>query len=492
MVLYCLSLLCGVFLSRYYRIPQWLWFGVPAVLFVAAALYKKPRAAIAAIAVASFAFGWLRGAAEFHAVRMPEQKGILFGTVREAPRREDTRSRIILTCATLDGRAVGSDVDLTVYGAFEAKAGDCVSLSCKLRPIENYPDATFDYKLWRLGYGVAYQASGSKAVNLGVDKSIRFYPARVSAALQTVIKTQYGGRAGMVIGMTLGVTQTMTQDEVSAFRAAGVSHILSVSGLHVGFIMLAVQWLLRKRVYVGTLRLLFTLLLLFGYCAVVGMPPPAVRATLMMALYVFAQWAGLKYDLLTALAFSAALIVLFRPAQLFAAGFCLSFAATAGIALFYKGIARNLARVPHLPKWAAQGVAVWVSAQIGILPAVLWFFGTLQVYGLLANLIIVPLSAVVTLGGLLSGLVGLAVPALGSLVSLPVGWGCTLIGWIAGLVASLPLAEITGLTVSSAQVAVYGAAAAVQSRFCLLPKRMKRMALMGSIGLLLMLAIASI
>jgi competence protein ComEC len=243
--------------------------------------------------------------------------------------------------------------------------------------------------------------------------------------------------------------------------------------------MLAVQWLMRKRAYVGTLRFLLTLGLLWGYCAVVGSPAPAVRACVMMSIYVLAQWAGWQYDLLTALCFAAALIVFVRPAQLFAAGFCLSFTATAGIALYYKGFAARLMRVRRMPKKLAQGIAVYAAAQIGILPASIWFFSQIQPYGLLGNLIIVPLSGIVTVGGLLSAALGALWLGAGRVVAYPVGVACAGMEWLARALAAMPLAQLGISGLKFLHVALFYFGAAALSRYCLIGRGGKRALAVG-------------
>ncbi len=470
----CACFLLGVLFSFYVNPPAFFWLFALPLAVISLFGGKAPRAASASLCILCCLLGLLRGAQDFHAVRFtPADKGVMTGTVKEVGYHEYSKSQLILSDVRFEGRLLETDAVITVYGSFDAKPADNIRCTVKLRPIENYPDATFDYKTWRLSQNIAYQATGSNAVMEGQNQSIRFWPERFSYKLTGVMTALYGDKAGMAIGMTLGDTQRMTDDELSVFRAAGIAHVLSVSGLNFAFFMVALQWLLGKRTYASTFRLVITLLLLWIYCAVVGFVASALRACLMLSLYLFASWAGWQYDLLTSICLAAAILAAIQPAQLFAAGFCLSFSATAGIALFYPTFTKNLNRLKFLPKRINQALSVWAAAQIGIMPFMIYFFRQVQLYGALGNLLAVPLSSIVTVGGLLSALLGLVLFPLGSVIAWGVRWVCIAIETIAKLCAALPGAQITLPSARFVFLAAWCLIALILSRYCLLKPKTK-------------------
>ena len=470
----CLCFLAGVGFAHFINPPGFIWFAPAALLAGAMVGWNRPHFRIALLACLCCVLGLMRASGVFYAQRFaPREKGLLIGTVLEVSYHEYNQSRFILADAKFDERLLDANAVITVYGYFEASPGDRISCTVSMRPIENYEDAAFDYKMWRLSENIAYQAVGSKASNLGPNMNLLYLPARMSAGLKGMFCTLYGDQAATVAGMTIGSTEAMSADQEEDFRAAGIAHILAVSGLHVGFILLAIQWLLRHKTRVSTLRLMLTLALLWGYCTLVGLPTSAVRACVMMSMFVFAQWAGWQYDLMTSLCLAAALIVLVRPAQLFTAGFCLSFSATAGIALFYRSFVQRLTRTPKTPKRAAQTIAVWASAQIGIFPFIVVCFRTVPLYGFISNLFIVPLAAVVTLGGLISGLIGLISMDIAWVLAQPVGAVAALIEGATRWIASLPASQIAITSFGAWQVVLWCMAAVVCSRFCLVGKKTK-------------------
>ncbi len=445
-------------------------------------MYRKiPKVALSSLCVLFCLFGALRGTLEFHAARFaPQEKGVLTGTVIEVSYHEYNKSQCILTGARFDDMPLETDVVITVYGSFDVKIADDIRCKVKLRPIENYEDTTFDYKTWRLSQNIAYQATGNNAVITGQNQGAQFWPARFADKLNGVMTSLYGDKAGMAIGMTLGNTEQMSEDELTVFRAAGIAHVLSVSGLNFAFFMVALQWLLGRRTYASTTRFLITLALLWCYCAVVGWPASAVRACLMLSLYLLANWAGWQYDLLTSICFAAAVIAAAQPAQLFTAGFCLSFSATLGIALFYPSFTKGLSHVKFVPRRINQALCVWASAQIGIMPFLIYFFHTVQLYGALGNLPVVPLSSIVTVGGLLSGLMGLIFLPAGRAIAWVVRWVCVLIEAIARFFTGLPAAQITLQTTRLSLIFGWCFVVIVLSRYCLLSSKAKM--IIGAVG----------
>ncbi len=470
----CLCFLSGVGIARFVDPPGIVWLAPAAILAGAAVLWKNPRLRAALLAIVCCALGLMRADGVFYAQRFSsEAKGLFCGTVIEVSCHEYNKSQFVLSNAAFEDHRLDANAVITVYGYFEASPGDRIQCTVSIRPIENYEDATFDYKMWRLSENIAYQAVGSKAQNLGADANLVYLPVRISTELKEVLQILFDDQAAAVTGMTLGGTETMSSDQAEAYRVAGIAHILAVSGLHVGFILLAIQWTMRRKTRMYTWRLILTLSLLWGYCALAGMPTSAVRACVMMSLFVFAQWAGWQYDLVTSLCLAAALIVLVRPAQLFSAGFCLSFSATAGIALFYRSFLQRLMRISWMKKRIAQAVAVWACAQIGVTPFIIVFFRTVPLYGLISNLFIVPLAGVVTLGGLISGLVGAVSTDIAWALAQPVRAVAALIEVLTRWVASLPASQIKILSFGAYQVVLWCVAAAICSRYCLVGKNVK-------------------
>lgn len=153
------------------------------------------------------------------------------------------------------------------------------------------------------------------------------------------------------------------------------------------------------------------LFLIWGYCAVVGFPASAVRATVMVSVRQCNLACGRRTDLLENLSIAALLILLCDPLQLLMPGFQLSFAAVWGIAT----VSSALANWKRGMGWLGRSISTSIGAQLGIWPISLYFFGGISTVSLLANLFVIPLASLITASafGILLCSLGLPSIALG-------------------------------------------------------------------------------
>jgi competence protein ComEC len=175
-----------------------------------------------------------------------------------------------------------------------------------------------------------------------------------------------------------------------AFRAAGVAHLLAISGLHLGILTGLLLGLLRLLCLPRPAAALLTAVALAVYVAAVGAPPSALRAGLMTALGLL-LWGSGRHPPAGSLLPAALLLLLgTAPALLASPGFLLSASATGGIVLALRGFdARLLERAPGRLE---AFLRVSLGAQAGVLPAQILFFGTLHPLGWVVNLGAVPLA----------------------------------------------------------------------------------------------------
>ena len=244
--------------------------------------------------------------------------------------------------------------------------------------------------------------------------------------------------SGMAEALTLGWRGDMDKALHLQFRDAGIVHLLCVSGLHVGLLAWIVGTLMigvgkdrRGRILRGVVQLVT----LWGFALLTGLAPATTRAALMFSLFILNHMAGRRTDRLNILALAALVMLTAQPMLLFDVGWQLSFAATAAILLSRPAISlfRNFA-------W--QAAVVSTAATLGTLPITLATFHQLQPYFLLANIVIVPLAALL----LAFSLLYLAAPC--SLTAWPAEWifrGCD---WLTDGIARLPHAVINDLNPS--------------------------------------------
>ncbi|MGD9798118.1 MAG: ComEC/Rec2 family competence protein [Acidimicrobiia bacterium] len=245
----------------------------------------------------------------------------------------------------------------------------------------------------------------------------------------------------LLLGVVLGddADRSPTLDE--RFRAAGLSHLLAVSGQNVAFVLALAGPLLRRLGLRS--RWAVTLALLAFFALLTGWEPSVVRAGAMAAIACTSWAAGRPASSLRLLALAVAASVLLDPLLVRSVGFQLSVGATLGIAL----LARPLASRLRGPAWLREVVAVTLAAQVGVLPVAVPVFGGVPVASLPANVLAAPVAAPLTTWGLVAGLLaGRLGPPADRLLHRPTA---VLTGWldgVAGWAAGLPLGTVGART----------------------------------------------
>ena len=382
-------------------------FLIPLILAGALLLLGKIRAGFfyGAIALLACSAGILRGSAGLYPSYRytSEEKVAAKGIVMQnAYPDQDGVTDIYLTDVELPKGRLDKNLVLRVHQGEDICAGTEVTFEGRISiPKSAKGLGEFDRRIYLLAEGIGYESSVS-SIEIGVDRGgISYLPQRIASRMAEAIDAMYQGQAGMVKGMILGETSGISELQQQYSRTAGISHILAISGLHVGYVLLAFHFLANLLRLKGAYRILFVLGLLWGYCFLVGLPPSCVRACIMASCAFIGNALGKKVDLLSSIGVSAVIVVLYNPAQVFHVGFQLSYAAVLGIALCYQPIFNWLRRV-RVPKVIAESMAVSLAAQIGTLPISAMAFGRISLLSLLTNLIAVPLSGFVVLGGLAS------------------------------------------------------------------------------------------
>jgi competence protein ComEC len=250
-------------------------------------------------------------------------------------------------------------------------------------------------------------------------------------------------------GFVLGDDREQPPEVADDFRAAGLTHLLVVSGENVAFVLALAGPLLRRLAFRWRVVTGVGVLVVFG--AVTRWEPSVLRADAMAVVTLIAASAGRPVSSLRALALAVTALVLVDPMLVRSVGFLLSVGACVGIATLAQPIAR---RLPG-PRPVAAAMAVTVAAQVGVAPVLIPVFGPLPVAALPANLLAIPAAGPIMVWGMTAGFAAGLVPRwLASLMHLPTR---ALIGWVAGVAhvaAGVPLGHV-GI---GAAVALSGAA----------------------------------
>lgn len=196
------------------------------------------------------------------------------------------------------------------------------------------------------------------------------------------------------------------------FVNSGVIHVLAVSGLHVGYIVLIFLILFgRFNIYIRTFLTISGILF---FMLLTGMPASVVRASIMAIIIISVMMTTRSTNLFNSLALAALIILAFTPSELFDPGFQLSFISVLSIALIYPIFKREIycLNIPKFIKSIFLFMGVSVAAQLGTMPFVLFYFGKLSLTSIIANLITIPTIGMIVAIGLVTIFINIFIPHL--------------------------------------------------------------------------------
>ena len=286
----------------------------------------------------------------------------------------------------------------------QLQPGDLIVVRVFIKPFKNLGNPNeFDYKLYMQHKGFSGTAfvSGDVWINTGkTSRSIRSTALRARAKLLNLYNT-FGfsnDEYAFLSALTLGYKADLSNEIKQAFITTGTSHVLAVSGLHVGvvyFIIGTLFFFLKGKGKRFFLKHVFILLILWGYVFITGMPVSVIRAAIMLTLFSVASMFHRKGYHYNTLAIAAFFILIINPNYLFDIGFQLSFVAVFSILYFQPKLSKLHTPTNKASKYVWDLMTVSLAAQLGVFPLGLYYFGTFPIYFFISNLLVIPLIGVV-------------------------------------------------------------------------------------------------
>ncbi|MBR5673790.1 MAG: ComEC/Rec2 family competence protein [Muribaculaceae bacterium] len=413
------------------------------------------------LAIAALALGWLSADIHCPAHLSEGQRAnrVLTGRVIGV---DYTDFSMRLTVDVLDNDLPRCYVLISTRGCdYTMQAGDLIAWQGELHEVGNMgnPDE-MDYANYLLNNeGIRYQQhlplGQIKKVGYSPTLSTRLANARRNVQTQVLNSQLSQGAQRFVVALLLGNSSLIDKTTRQEFSAAGIAHILALSGLHVGFIALIIWWLLFPLDYLRQkkLRLVITLVAIIGFALFTGGSPSVVRATVMIG-FVFASLIFYRRSVsLNALAMAALAILLFSPSSLYSVGFQLSFVTVAALLVS----ARLPERFKSRYQWVNYLSTTIMASAVAMLATVALsahYFHTISFLSVLSNLLILPvLPFFMVLGALflLVNAAGFHWPMLDSMLDSLYRY----IHWAAGSVNALPLSHMGGVYMSTFGVIAY-------------------------------------
>ncbi|MEN2414147.1 ComEC/Rec2 family competence protein [Flavobacterium mesophilum] len=267
----------------------------------------------------------------------------------------------------------------------------------------------FDYDKYladRQIYAQVYLNKTEIQINKNIKKDIWYYSDCLhQRIIQNLEKSHFNpAEMNVALALILGQQQEISSDIIQDYQYSGATHILSVSGLHVGFIMLLINFILKPipNTRKGSFIKLISILIALSFFAIIsGLSPSVLRSVVMFSFLAIGNHLRRTGNIYHTLLVSMLLILLFEPYFLFDAGFQLSY-----IALFFILWLQPLLKKLWSPKnkialYIWNALTVSFAAQIGAFPLCLYYFHQFPGLFFVTNIAIIPVLAFVMIAGIL-------------------------------------------------------------------------------------------
>jgi len=250
--------------------------------------------------------------------------------------------------------------------------------------------------------------------------------------------------------LLLGQKDDLDRDTLRTYSSAGAMHVLAVSGLHVGIIMLMLMFLFKpiKRIIYGkTIFVLLIVFCLWFYAFLTGLSPSVLRSALMFSFVVIGKELERETSIYQSILVSAFILIIINPLVIFKVGFQLSYLAVLGIVYLQPKI-YNLWYIKYkFLDYLWKITSVSIAAQIATFPLGLYYFHQFPNYFFISNLIVIPLAGAI-LGFGLSFLILFSVPLINDFILLLLDYSLTLLNYCVEKVEQLPYSILWGISIT--------------------------------------------
>lgn len=335
---------------------------------------------------------------------------------------------------------------LAIYEETDIDLGDKVLTNIEIKePNTNTNPKLFNYKLYLESKNI-FATSSSKKANIEIlSKSNLNYFEQLSIKIKDEIssvldKSLTKENSSIIKSIILGDDSFLSEEYINSFRKLGLSHILAVSGLHIGIIFGFLIYVLDLLKVHRKISMVISIIIIWIYACLIGFPASVLRASIMFSFLIIGKLVHKRYDSLNTLSLTGLILLIYRPLWVFSVGFQLSFIATFTILLFLPYMNRII-NIKN--KKIKTALVIVLTAQIGVLPISMYYFNELQTLSLIANLIIAPILTI----GIITGFLIILTSLISIKISIIIGFFGNIILNTSNSITNT-LVELTSLNIS--------------------------------------------
>ena len=402
-------LMAGIVIGNNVEAGHWLLPVLAGAVVLALLLWKKALLQSVAIAVCFVLLGWLLTARQKESlqVQWPEEEvkyeAVVLSEPQEKPKTMAVDIMLVKSGQKLKGYFYKDERSRGL------RIGDGLSIQSRIRENSNWHRGAFDYRRYLEIHGFTgstfvsswkWQKVRVSLEGLSRLERTKLYFLRLRSRLlkRLAVDDSSEDQYAVVAAMALGDKSALTKDLREVYAVTGASHVLALSGLHLGIIYTLLSLLIVGRRWQMVSQMLIVLCI-WAFVFLVGMSTSVVRSATMLTVYALLSLGYRDKMTVNTLAFTAIVMLTVHPLSLYDVGFQMSFMAVLAILVFMpllEGLFPTEYLLTHQSvRWLWSMVAVSVSAQIGVAPLIAYYFGRFSTFFLLTNFIVIPAATLI-------------------------------------------------------------------------------------------------
>jgi competence protein ComEC len=360
--------------------------------------------------------------------------------VLDYPRQYGISSRVFVKTSS------GHKANLRLFESIDLKPGDKLTMSVQF----SAPQATrdFDFLTYYRAKGIFIDAEQTGEIEIEYSKSfpVKYLPLLVRKAISEKLASLFNGtELGFVKALLTGDKSDLPQSAQFTLSSAGMAHIISVSGMHVVFLVGMVLFVFRRQ----KVATIVALPLMLFFVLMTGAAPSSIRAFVMQSIILLARIVGREEDSLTSLSTAMLILLIINPFCIMDIGLQLSFLATLGMILFspriqikiYSLLPSKHRKNPAV-KFIVSTLCATLSANVLTLFPVLWYFGRLPLISPISNLLSLWMVSLAFYMCTICVLLSFICIPIAEVIAVPLRLGVKYINCVASLSIRLPFAVL--------------------------------------------------
>ncbi len=360
-------------------------------------------------------------------------------------------------------KTVKTHVTIVVYGLSEcqAKLGDTYEVKGKLTSLKAPSNpGEFNQERYLRGENVSYICFGTGGRKLEdttfyIKEQLQNIRGKISSVYRKDLPKK---KAGILCAMVLGEKRYLEEEMKLLYQQNQIAHVLAISGLHMGIVGMGLFRLRRKQGASYLEAFVQAGVVILGYGILTGLSDSTLRAMLMLVVFMLGEYLGRSYDLLSAMALSAMILLLQNPNRIYSSGVLLSYGAIVSIGLYQELKKSRKEKEKEEKNWFGKlkdsfFVVLWI--QLFTLPILIQSFHMISPYSIFLNLIIVPLLSILFPLALLGGILGCVFGGVGKVCLQGAGLILDFYELLARVIRKLPFSTVPISHLSMLKIVIY-------------------------------------